>query len=245
MSSAVFLHGSTMRHVLVMTASSATGLLAMFGVDMVDMYFLTLLGEQELAAAVGYAGTLMFFLVSVSIGMQIALGCVGGTARKVLTAVTLRLATAPAACCSIFWYQRALSLVFWLNLRYLLTLLGASGQTLEYAVSYSNILLPNTPVLMLGMACTAGIRAIGDARRSMWATVAGSLVNAVLDPIFIFTFEWGLEGAALASVAARWTLFGIATYALIFIHGLPRRIQVWLNLLPICGPYWPSPAPRF
>ena len=42
-----------MRHVLVMTGASAVGLLAMFGVDMVDMFFLTMLGEQELAAAVG------------------------------------------------------------------------------------------------------------------------------------------------------------------------------------------------
>ena len=74
MSRAVFTRGSTMRHVLVMTGSSAAGLLAMFGVDMIDMYFLTLLGEQELAAAVGYAGTLVFFLVAVSIGLQIALG---------------------------------------------------------------------------------------------------------------------------------------------------------------------------
>ena len=71
---AVFTQGSTMRHVVVMTGASATGLLAMFGVDMIDMYFLTLLGEQELAAAVGYAGTLLFFMVSVSIGLQIALG---------------------------------------------------------------------------------------------------------------------------------------------------------------------------
>ena len=47
---AVFTSGSTMRHVLVMTSASAMGLLTMFGVDMVDMYFLTLLGEQELAA---------------------------------------------------------------------------------------------------------------------------------------------------------------------------------------------------
>ena len=214
-----------MRHVLVMTGAGATGLLAMFGVDMVDMYFLTLLGEQELAAAVGFAGTLMFFLVAVSIGMQIALGALvarsEGAHRRDLAA---RYCT--SGLLFNFAVSALLSLVFWLNLRYLLTLLGAQGQTLDYAVSYANILLPNTPVLMLGMACAASIRAIGDARRSMWATVLGSLVNAVLDPIFIFTFGWGLEGAALASVAARWTLFGIALYALVFIHRLPRRISL-------------------
>ena len=51
MTEAVFTRGSTMRHVVAMTAASATGLLTMFGVDMVDMYFLTLLGEQELAVS--------------------------------------------------------------------------------------------------------------------------------------------------------------------------------------------------
>ena len=68
MTRAVFTQGTTLRHVLVMTGASATGLLTMFSVDLVDMYFLTLLGEHELVAAVGYAGTLMFFLVAVSIG---------------------------------------------------------------------------------------------------------------------------------------------------------------------------------
>ena len=41
--------------------------------------------------------------------------------------------------------------------------------------------------------------------------VLGSLVNAVLDPLFIFTFDWGLEGAALASVAARIAALVVAT----------------------------------
>ena len=87
MTGAVFTQGSTMRHVLVMTGASAVGLLAMFGVDMVDMFFLTMLGEQELAAAVGFAGTLLYFLVAVSIGLQIAMGAlvarsVGARARE-------------------------------------------------------------------------------------------------------------------------------------------------------------------
>ncbi len=214
-----------MRHVLVMTAAGATGLLAMFGVDMVDMYFLTLLGEQELAAAVGYAGTLMFFLVSFSIGMQIALGALVARAEG-----ALRRDLAARFCTSglvfNFLVSAALSLVFWCYLRPLLGLLGASGQTLEYAVSYAGILLPNTPILMLGMACSAGIRALGDARRSMWATIVSSVVNAALDPLFIFTFGWGLEGAALASVVARWTLLGIAWHALVMVHRLPRRISI-------------------
>ena len=71
---AVFVSGSIQKHILVMTTASAMGLVTLFTVDLVDMYFLSLLGEQELAAAIGFSGTLLFFLTAVSIGLQIAMG---------------------------------------------------------------------------------------------------------------------------------------------------------------------------
>lgn len=214
-----------MRHVLAMTAASATGLLTMFGVDMVDMYFLTLLGEQELAAAVGFAGTLIFFLVAVSIGLQIALGALVARSEG-----AQRRDLASRYCTSGLLFSFLTSVIIsvfgWLYLRELLQLLGASGVTLEYAMRYAGILLPNMPVLVLGMSVAAGVRALGDARRSMLATVAGSLVNAVLDPVFIFTLGWGLEGAAWASVVARMVVLGVAWYAIFAVHRLPRLITL-------------------
>ena len=212
-----------MRHVVVMTTASATGLLAMFGVDMVDMYFLTLLGEQELAAAVGYAGTLLFFLVSVSIGLQIALGALVARSEG-----AHRRDLARRYCTSALLFSAlvstVISVIAWFNLPVLLAALGASGQTLDYAISYAGIVLPNMPVLVLGMSMAAGVRAVGDARRSMWATIMGSLVNAGLDPLFIFTFGWGLEGAALASVVSRLVVMGLAWHAIAVVHKLPCRI---------------------
>lgn len=235
MSRAVFTQGSTLRHVLVMTGASATGLLTMFSVDLVDMYFLTLLGEQELVAAVGYAGTLMFFLVAVSIGLQIALGALVARSEG-----AHRRDLASRYCTSALLFNLMVSVVItalaWFNLPTLLGLLGASGQTLDHALSYGGIVLPNMPVLVLGMSAMAGVRAMGDARRSMWATVIGSLVNAGLDPLFIFTFGWGLEGAAMASVVARMVVLGIAWYALAVVHKLPCRIsreQFLADLKPI------------
>ena len=71
------------------------------------------------------------------------------------------------------------------------------------------------------MSMAAGVRAIGDARRSMWATLVGSLVNAALDPLFIFTFGWGLEGAALASVVARLVVAGRLACALSWCTSCP------------------------
>jgi MATE family, multidrug efflux pump len=219
---AVFTRGSTLRHVLVMTGTSAAGLLAMFSVDLVDMYFLTLLGEQELAAAVGFAGTLLYFVVSVSIGLQIAMGALVARAEG-----AHRRDLAGHYCSSSLVFNSSVAVVFclgvWLWLEELLVFLGASGQTLDYAISYTRILLPSMPILVLGMSAAAAVRALGDARRSMWATLVGSFVNAVLDPIFIFAFDWGLEGAALASVAARIVVLIIAGHALLWVHKLPRK----------------------
>ena len=232
---AVFTRGSTMRHVLVMTSASAAGLITMFGVDVVDMYFLTLLGEQSLVAAVGFAGTLVFFLISVSIGLQIALGALvsrsEGAYRRDLAG---RYCT--SALCFNGFLALVISVLAWFNLPQLLSLLGARGDTLEYATRYASIVLLSVPILVLGMSAAAGVRAIGDARRSMWATVYGALSNAFLDPLFIFTFGWGLEGAAWASVVSRVVVLVIAWHALVRVHRLPRPVsygQVVTDLRPI------------
>ena len=67
-----FTQGSTMRHVVVMTATGSIGLMAIFVVDFLNLFYIALLGEQELAAAIGYAGTLLFFTISLCIGISIA-----------------------------------------------------------------------------------------------------------------------------------------------------------------------------
>ncbi len=69
---AKFVTGSTMRHVIVMTATGSIGLVSVFIVDALNLFYISLLGQQELAAAIGYAGTLMFFSISVSIGLSIS-----------------------------------------------------------------------------------------------------------------------------------------------------------------------------
>ena len=61
-----------MRHVVVMTATGSIGLMAIFVVDFLNLFYIALLGQQELAAAIGYAGTVLFFTVSLCIGISIA-----------------------------------------------------------------------------------------------------------------------------------------------------------------------------
>src|SRR6478672_8707859 len=67
-----FTQGSTMRHVVVMTATGSIGLMAIFIVDFLNLFYISRLGEQELAAAIGYAGTVLFFTISLAIGVSIS-----------------------------------------------------------------------------------------------------------------------------------------------------------------------------
>ena len=71
---AVFLKGSSLRHITVMSLTASVGLMAVFVVDFVDMIFISMLGKAELAVAVGYAGAILFFISSFGIGVAIAAG---------------------------------------------------------------------------------------------------------------------------------------------------------------------------
>ena len=224
-----------------MTAASTIGLVAMFTVDLVDMYFLSLLGEQELVAAVGFGGSLLFFLTAVSIGLQIGMGALvaraeGGHQRQL----------AGRYCSNILIFSGisagVISAVAFVYLEDLLRFLGARGATLEYALAYSRIIIPNTAILALGMCATNATRAMGDARRSMYATLCGSAVNAVLDPILIFGLDWGIEGAAVASVCSRYVVMLIAFNAIFRVHKLPQATSLTLlkgdmrAILAVAGP---------
>ncbi|WP_339670818.1 MATE family efflux transporter [Dasania marina] len=222
MKRAVFTQGSTLKHILIMTGANTVGLIALFSVDLIDIYFLSLLGQEQMAAAVGFASTLLFFMTSLSIGLQIAMGALvaqaeGGNDR----------ALAGRHCSNVMLFSGLVAALVcfpaWLFAEQLLSFMGAQDETLSLALSYCNILLPATPLLAVGMCAAAALRALGDARRAMLATMGGALINAVLDPIFIFVCEWGIEGAAMASFAARIGVFALAVSAIVKVHQLPSK----------------------
>ncbi len=214
---AKFVDGSLWRHVSVMSMTASIGLMAMFAVDFVDMIFIALLGNAALAAAVGYAGTLLFFTNSINIGLSIAAGSL--VARSVGagdTEAARRMATSVAVYGVLTGIAvPALALPV---LPQLLGLLGAEGEPLRLAVRYCAIILPTMSVLSIAMVGMAILRAYGDARRSMMATLLGGVVNAVLDPILIFGLGLGLDGAAIASVVARFTIAAVALAPAIRVH---------------------------
>lgn len=212
-----FVTGSTLRHVLVMTATSSVGLMAVFFVDVLNLLYISMLGHQELAAAIGYSGTLMFFLTSVAIGLTIAttaqvsraLG--GGDDAKAAelggAGLILMLAT--------MIIMTALMMVF---TRPMLELIGASGETLDIADRFMLMVLPSMPLMAVGMSAAGLLRAKGDARRSMYVTLFAAFATAILDPILIFGLKLGMDGAAIATNLSRLVLLGVGLYGVIRIH---------------------------
>lgn len=215
---AKFLDGSLMRHITVMALTSTIGLMAVFLVDLVDMVFISMLGRDELAAAVGYSGAILFFTTSFGIGMAIAAGALVARALGTGDVAMARRRSATSLMYG-FAFGVVFALVVWLNIPFLARLMGASGQTHQLAVGYLSIIVPSLPILLVGMVGGAILRAHGDARRSMMATVIGGLVNAVLDPILIFGFGLDLTGAAMASVVARTAIAAGALYSIYRYHG--------------------------
>ena len=215
---AKFLSGNLFRHVSVMSLTASVGLMAVFLVDFVDMIFISMLGKAELAAAIGYAGAILFFTTSFGIGMGIAAGAL---VARALGAGDTQLAHERTAHALVFGagFGSVFALVVWLNIDPLVRLVGATDDTAVLAVSYLQIILPSLPFLMLGMMGGAILRAHGDARRAMMATIWGGVVNAVLDPILIFGLDLELTGAAIASVAARLVIAVTAMLPLIRYYG--------------------------
>ena len=85
----------------------------------------------------------------------------------------------------------------------LLRLFGASDTTIGMAMEYFTILLGAFPFYMLTNSTNGSIRADGSPKYAMLSTVSGAVTNIVLDPIFIFGLNWGIKGAAWATVAGQ------------------------------------------
>lgn len=82
----------------------------------------------------------------------------------------------------------------------ILTLFGASENSIGYAIEYFDLILAFFPVFMLSNMMNAVIRADGSPAWSMASMLAGAVTNIILDPVFIFGTRWGMFGAALATV---------------------------------------------
>ena len=91
-------------------------------------------------------------------------------------------------------------------------LFGATNNIMPYALGYGRIIVIGFPFVIIGTVINSAIRTDGSPRYAMFAMMIGAVLNTILDPLFIFVFHWGVEGAALATILSQLVglLFNVA-----------------------------------
>ena len=222
---AIFLRGSIMRHVVVMTLTGAVGLMTMFGADLADLYYLSLLQDTNITAAIGFAGILSFANLSMSIGIGIATAALVARnlgaknperAREFATStVTFTLLVAGG--------YTILAAIF---ADHIMRLLGAEGEALRLATSYIRILTPGFIMLSTAVVCSFALRGLGSPTRAMFVTLGSAAATLVIDPIMIFHFGWGIQGAAVAHVCANTCALAFGLHGIAIHHRFLNRLSL-------------------
>ncbi len=105
----------------------------------------------------------------------------------------------------------------------LLMMFGGSSDTLPYGLSYLNIYVCGTIFVQLALGLNSFITTQGFAKTSMITVATGAAINIILDPILIFGFDMGVEGAAIATVASQ---FVSALWVMIFLTGKRTKLRI-------------------
>ena len=168
---------------------------------LIDAAFIGLLGTAELGAA------------SVAFPLFTAVGGVGQVFGTGAASIISRLlgrgdrekanTIASAALLGVLFAGGAIATVVNLTLEPLLARIGGTSSIIAVAGGYTRILIFANAIIMVNVTLVSIIRAEGNIRRGMYSVMIATLLNVVLDPIFMFAFDLGLRGAAIATLIAQ------------------------------------------
>ncbi|MEO0668917.1 MAG: MATE family efflux transporter [Pseudomonadota bacterium] len=211
MSTGRFLTGSTMGHVVRMTATGAFGITFVFLVDAANLFWLSQLGRPQLVAAIGFAYAIQFFSVSSGIGLMIAATALvsrrigEGNRAMARTQAGAALITAAAI-------QGGVAALIFTFRHDLVAMAGAEGETARLAARYLGLTVWSLMPMAVALIASATLRAEGYGAKAMYITLSSGAVLMVLDPVFILWWDMGLDGAALGLVVFRFVLMGVALF---------------------------------
>ena len=103
-----------------------------------------------------------------------------------------------------------LSVIAYFFLPKLVYMFGCTKNVYQYAIDYGRIIILGAPFMIIYSALSQLIRADGSPKYSMVLLVVGAILNIILDPIFIFTFNMGVKGGAIATVIGQIVSFIMA-----------------------------------
>ena len=131
-----------------------------------------------------------------------------------------------------------LTALFLLFLEPILWAFGASSNTIGYAMEYMGVYVWGTVFVQISLGMNMFITSQGFAKTSMFTVVIGAALNIALDPVFIFVFDLGVRGAAIATVLSQAVS---AVWVMLFLTGRRTALKVrarymvlrWKVLLPV------------
>ena len=190
--------GPVHRVILTMAVPTIISMLVMSLYNVVDTFFVGQLDTQS-TAAVGVVFSLVFFIQAFSFFFG------NGSGNYISRELgARRRRNAEQMVSTAFFYALALGLLVMilgeLALRPLSLLLGSTPTILPYTMRYMRIVLLGAPLMTTSLCLNNQMRFQGNARYAMMGIIVGALLNVLLDPLLIFVFQMGVEGAAWATV---------------------------------------------
>ncbi|WP_303294848.1 MATE family efflux transporter [Methanobrevibacter woesei] len=208
--------------------------------NIIDGIWITGLGEAAIAG-IGFVTPIFMILNGVSVGL--GSGATSSISRFVGAHDKSRASDSAAhSIIILFIASIILTLIFLVIQEPLLRIYGASGTALEEALSYSTPLFLGLIGIMFANGASGILRGEGDMKRAMYAVVVSVILNAILDPIFIYTFGLGAAGAAIATVLSSlisaivilyWLLVKKDTYVDINLRKFKFNSKISKNILKV------------
>ena len=206
-----FLTGSTMGHVVRMTATGAMGITFVFLVDATGLFWISQLGDPQLVAAIGFAFAIQFFSVSSGVGLMIAAtALISRSIGRGQRDLARRQAGAAVVISAVI---QALVAALVIGFRHeLIRMAGAEGETARLAARYLAITMPSLVIMAVALIGSGALRAEGYGAKAMYITMFSGVSLLITDPILILWMGWGLDGAALSLLIFRICLAVLAYY---------------------------------
>lgn len=212
-----------------MTIPMILGMVMMMSFGLIDTFFVSLLGTQQLAA-ISFTFPVTFTVISLNIGLGIGTSAIIGKLQGSQEITQSRHYATGSLMLSALLVG-GLAAIGYFSIDWVFSLLNASAELMPYISDYMHLWYLSSVFLSLPMVGNSVLRACGDTRTPsiIMASVGG--LNAALDPLFIFGFgivpAMGIQGAALATLIA-WTVGAIWILYLLAVQRqliLPRLLS--------------------
>ena len=196
---ALFREKGVWRAIIALVVPSVLTILIMVVYNIADMFFISMLGDDDQVAAVAVVGPI--FSLATAVATMIGAGGCAVIARTLGAGDREQARTLSSLC---IWAAIGFGAVFSLLLLSatapILRLLGATENLIPHAGTYMRILALGSPLMLFSISMASTIRAEGIILPGMISNMAGTVTNLLLDPLFILSFKMGVAGAALATV---------------------------------------------